>query len=276
MHRSSSGCGASIYTPGVIPEELREQFGNACELVCIQVPKVYDSCLLRQCLVGDKDKENLSENIIFDLDLRKEIDCEIRGRDVEAIVNARVKKLRKFKVIQKKSIPGDPDRKIITFTYELVILFDILLEGGRLITNERAVLKRSETVGPLYCPESLAIIREVEIDDPDNLPTGRRDAIDADDEIVKIEVIARVLDAEVEVDDDCYDTECFAVFTVGLFIIIKCELIVQLVIPAFGFCPPPAPCESVGEPCEIFNSQLPPAFFPPQLDDFISGPGIDC
>lgn len=276
MHRPSSGCGTSIYTPGVIPEELREQFGNACELVCIQVPKVYDSCLLRQCLVGDKDKENLSENIIFDPDLRKEIDISDCEERVEAIVNARVKKLRKFRVIQKKPIPGDPDRKIITFTYELVILFDILLANGNLRRNRRAVLKRTETVGPLYCPESLAIIREVEIDDPEELPTGRNDANDADDEIVKIEVIARVLDAEVEIDDDCYDTECFAVFTVGLFIIIKCELIVQLVIPAFGFCPPPAPCESVGEPCEIFNSQLPPAFFPPQLDDFISGPGVDC
>jgi hypothetical protein len=275
MHRpSTSGCGISLYTPGVIPEELREQFGNACELVCIQVPKVYDSCLLRQCLVGDKDKENLSEGIIFDSDLCKEITPPPQCDRVAGIVNARVKKLRNFKVIQKKCVPGDPDRKIITFTYELVIVFDIVNDRGRVFKNNRTVLKRTETVGPLYCPESLAIIREVEIDDPKDLPVSGNDV---DDEIIKVEIVARVLDAVVDEDScDPYDDECFAVFTVGLYIIIKCELVVQLVVPAFGFCPPPAPCERIGEPCEIFNAQLPPAFFPPQLDEFISGPGIDC
>ncbi|MFZ5966010.1 MAG: hypothetical protein ACOYVK_02375 [Bacillota bacterium] len=270
FRQSSSGCGISIYTPGVIPEELREQFGNACELVCVQVPKVYDSCLLRVCLVGDPTKENTAEGIFFDPDLRQRIDCS-----ADNIVNARIAGLvpNSFRVISKRPVPGDPDRKIITFTYQLRILYDVVFDDGTVTTDNEVLLRRSETVGPLYCPESLAIIRESRVDQSGTIFP----ATDADDEIVKLEIVASVLDAQIERQGlntaDPYDDVCFAVFTVGIYHIIKCELIVQLVIPAFGFCPPPAPCERLGEPCEVFNAQLPPAFFPPQLDDFITGPG---
>ena len=274
MYKKKSGCGISLYTPGVIPEELREQFGNACELVCVQIPKVYDSCLLRLCLIGDCKKENIEENIIFDSDLRVPISCE-----ANSIVNARVVGLVpcSFRVISKKPVPGDPDRKIISYTYQLKIKYDVIFEDGTICKNEELILRRTETVGPLYCPESEAIIRETRIDDHGH-QVGHSE--DVDDEILKLEIIARVLDARIERvncdTSDPYDDVCFAVFTVGVYNVIKCELIVQLVIPAFGFCPPPAPCERLGEPCEIFNAELPPAFFPPQLDDFITGPGIEC
>ncbi|HHY90228.1 MAG TPA: hypothetical protein GX503_01050 [Clostridiales bacterium] len=266
-----ASCGISAYTPGIIPEELREQFGNACELVCIQVPKVYDSCLLRLCLVGDAAKQKPKENIFFDPDLRVRIDC-----CADAIINPRVVGLvpGSFCVISKKSIPGDENRKIISYTYQLKVLYDLILEDGSICRDNEFILRRTETVGPLYCPESEAIIREQRIDQTGaaGIPT------DEDDEIVKLEIIARVLDAKIvkEETDQCAPQEdkCFAVFTIGIYNIIKCELVVQLVVPAFGFCPPPAPCEGVGEPCEIFNSQLPPAFFPPQLDDFITGPDV--
>ncbi|WP_129597647.1 hypothetical protein [Anaerophilus nitritogenes] len=273
MYKSTS-CGTSIYTPGVIPEELREQFGNACELVCVQIPKVYDSCLLRVCLVGNDRKSKSKEGILFDPDLKVRIDCSADG-----IVNPRVVGIvpGSFKVLDKKSMSSDPDRKFITFTYQLRILYDIVFDDGTISRDNELLLRRSETVGPLYCPESLAIIRESKVDQSGIVHPPE----DVDDNIVKLEIIAKVLDAQI-IRDDCktpcdpYDDQCFAVFTVGIYHIIKCELIVQLVIPAFGFCPPPAPCERMGEPCEIFNQELPPDFFPPQLDNFITGPGIDC
>ena len=270
MYKPTS-CGTSIYTPGVIPEELRDQFGNACELVCVQIPKVYDSCLLRLCLVGDSDKAKPEEGIEFDSDLRVRIPCSMDG-----VVNARVVGIvpGSFRVLNKRPVPGDEDRKIISYTYQLKIAYDLVDELGD-VTEHELLLRRSETVGPLYCPESVAIIRERKIDQSG----GPGPEIDADDEIIKLEIVAKVLDVQIERDEmdpyDPYEDVCFAVFTAGIYNIIKCELIVQLVIPAFGFCPPPAPCERLGEPCEIFNAQLPPAFFPPQLDDFISGPGIE-
>lgn len=264
MYKPTS-CGTSMYTPGVIPEELRDQFGNACELVCVQIPKVYDSCLLRLCLVGDPKKAKPKEGILFDAALKVPISC-----DVEAIVNPKVKGLvaDSFKVISKKPVPGDPDRKIITYQYTLKIKYNEVVGGEVVWPPKTLELTRTETVGPLYCPESKAIIME------QTIPGG--EIIDADDEIIKLEIIAKVLDVKIEKEEGPYMDECFAVFTIGIYNIIKCELIVQLVIPAFGFCPPPAPCEQLGEPCEIFNSQLPPEFFPPQLDNFITGPGVDC
>ncbi|PAB60912.1 hypothetical protein [Anaeromicrobium sediminis] len=270
MYKKSS-CGISMYTPGVIPEELRESFGNACELVCVQIPKVYDSCLLRLCLVGDQDKANEEEGIEFDKDLRVRIDCCVDG-----IVNARVVGLvpGSFKIISKREVPGDCDRKIICYTYELKILYDIVCEDGTICKDEVLCLRRSECVGPLYCPDSETIIREQQ-GDRRHHHHHRDDPID--EEIIKLEIIAKVLDVKIELEEcpcDPYEDECFAVFTVGIYNIVKCELVVQLVIPAFGFCPPPKPCEKMGEPCEIFNSQLPPAFFPPQLDDFITGPCV--
>lgn len=268
---NQSSCGISIYTPGVIPEEIREQFGNACELVCVQIPKVYDSCLLRLCLVGDCKKEKPEEGILFDPDLRVRVDCS-----VSSVVNARVVGLvpGSFRILSKRPVSGDPDRKFITYTYQLKILYDLVFDDGTIVPDNMLILRRSETVGPLYCPESEAIIRESRIDQSGTIGTPT----DEDDEIIKLEIIAKILDAQISREGcdtaDPYDDACFAVFTVGVYNVVKCELIVQLVIPAFGFCPPPAPCERLGEPCEIFNAQLPPAFFPPQLNDFITGPGL--
>ncbi len=276
MYRQSpSAHGISLYTPGVIPEELREQFGNAAELVCIQVPKVYDSCLLRLCLVGDCKKEDIDKGIVFDKDLCIPIDCK-----AENVFNARVVGLvdGSFKILQKKKVPGDPNKKIITYTYKLKILYDVCYEDGYITKDNCFELKRCETIGPLYCPESKAIIRESKIDQTGQITTPT----DEDDEIIKLEIVARVLDATIKRENcepcNCDADNCCIIFTIGIYNIIKCELMVQLVIPAFGFCPPPAPCEPKGEkePCEEFNNELPPPFFPPQLDEFISGPGIDC
>jgi hypothetical protein len=253
-----------MYTPGVIPEELREQFGNACELVCVQIPKVYDSCLLRLCLVGDPDKANEAEGIFFDADLRLRIPCSVDG-----IVNARVVGLlpNSFKIIDKREVPGDPNKKIISYTYALEIKYTVVNDEGIPQPEDTLILRRSETVGPLYCPDSETIIRETPYT---NYPV--------DEDIIKLEIIAKVLDVQIDKEEcpctDPYQDVCFAVFTVGIYNIVKCELVVQLVMPAFGFCPPPRPCEKTGDPCEIFNSQLPPAFFPPQLDDFITGPCV--
>lgn len=54
--------------------------------------------------------------------------------------------------------------------------------------------------------------------------------------------------------------------TLGYYIIVKCELIVQLLIPAYSYCPiPDEPCEESEEnPCEIFERTPVPKFYPDQ------------
>lgn len=55
--------------------------------------------------------------------------------------------------------------------------------------------------------------------------------------------------------------------TVGAFIIVKTALMVQLLVPAYGFCPVPPECEELGDVCEQFLERPFPEFFPPQLND---------
>jgi len=66
------------------------------------------------------------------------------------------------------------------------------------------------------------------------------------------------------------------IFTVGIFVVIKVVGEVQLLIPAFGYCPEPPDCEDFIEPlppdlCEIFRdfdrTPFPEDFFPPQFED---------
>ncbi|WP_051569050.1 hypothetical protein [Alkaliphilus transvaalensis] len=61
----------------------------------------------------------------------------------------------------------------------------------------------------------------------------------------------------------------FLVFAVGVFIIVKVVGRVQLLIPAFGFCPEPPDCEEFlpDDVCIDFDEVPFPDFFPPQLED---------
>lgn len=58
-------------------------------------------------------------------------------------------------------------------------------------------------------------------------------------------------------------------FAVGVFIIIKVVGTVQLLIPAFGFCPEPPECEEFSPEgiCDNFDYAPFPDFFPPQFED---------
>ncbi|MCF6465671.1 hypothetical protein [Clostridium sp. Cult2] len=60
-------------------------------------------------------------------------------------------------------------------------------------------------------------------------------------------------------------------FAVGVFIVVKVVGTVQLLIPTFGYCPEPDPCEefSPEDICDDFDYSPFPEFFPPQFDDII-------
>lgn len=59
--------------------------------------------------------------------------------------------------------------------------------------------------------------------------------------------------------------------TIGAFIVVKTALNVQLLVPAYGFCPVPPECEELGDLCEQFMERPFPPFFPPQLSDLGEG-----
>lgn len=64
-------------------------------------------------------------------------------------------------------------------------------------------------------------------------------------------------------------TDGTVIFTVGTFIIVKVVGTVQLLIPTFGYCPEPDPCDefSPQDICEMFDYAEFPDFFPCQMND---------
>lgn len=107
------------------------------------------------------------------------------------------------------------------------------------------------------------------IEIPGQLPEILKDIIifmpEARDEFtfqIVIETASQIL-AEPQIEDGSI------VFQVGVFIIIKVVGRVQLLIPAFGFCPEPPECEEFApdDICIDFESAPFPEFFPRQLED---------
>lgn len=64
-------------------------------------------------------------------------------------------------------------------------------------------------------------------------------------------------------------TEDVLTFAAGVFVIVKVVGTVQLLIPTFGYCPPPDFCEefSPEDICDDFDYLPFPDFFPPQFGD---------
>ncbi|WP_427339126.1 hypothetical protein [Caloranaerobacter sp. DY30410] len=80
---------------------------------------------------------------------------------------------------------------------------------------------------------------------------------------IVVETRSQVLDTPTEIDG-------LLRFAVGTFLIIKVVGRVQLLIPAFGFCPEPPECEEFSPEeniCKQFDYEPFPDFFPPQFED---------
>jgi len=84
---------------------------------------------------------------------------------------------------------------------------------------------------------------------------------------VLVESIFESLQCVGEIVEEDEDEEFCVTAIVGAFIIVKSALMVQLLVPAYGFCPVPPECEELGDICEQFLERPFPPFFPPQLND---------
>lgn len=79
-----------------------------------------------------------------------------------------------------------------------------------------------------------------------------------------------VVETKSQVLGDPIITDGKLIFAVGVFMIIKVVGRVQLLVPAFGFCPEPPECEPFTPDagiCDDFEYQPFPDFFPPQFED---------
>lgn len=78
-----------------------------------------------------------------------------------------------------------------------------------------------------------------------------------DEMFCKVEAVIECLGCDIISPDEIH---C----EVGEYVVIKTALDVQLLVPAYGFCPPPPECEELPTRCEEWFEAPPPPLFPPQ------------
>lgn len=131
-------------------------------------------------------------------------------------------------------IEGQPDFRRARFTIR--IPFNVLCPNGKIIQEG-------------FLPD---ILKDIILYIPD--------ARDEFDFKIVVETKSEILAPPIE-------NECILTFPVGTFVIVKVVGTVQLLIPAFGYCPEPPECTdfSPADVCNSFEYSDFPEFFPPQL-----------
>ncbi|MBU3175160.1 hypothetical protein KPL47_02120 [Clostridium estertheticum] len=231
-----------IARPGVVNKQ--GHLPDPAELVCVEIPKVFDQCLIKRCLVYGCGPDTV------------DTDAELRSDPLD---NPRVfTGCRDFnlKLISVEKIPlkKNPSYKKVIVCFVISFYAEFINCDGE-TKCEFYEINRTEVISKLYCPDSIAQISATTV------PTGK--ASDLDSDIIKLELVAECLDGIFCKDDD---DESVLDVTLGFHLIVKCELIVQLLIPAYGYCPVPCQCEEEFEenPCEKFDRSPVPKFFPDQ------------
>ncbi|GAA0124853.1 exosporium protein CsxA [Clostridium sp. CTA-19] len=228
------------------------------ELVCIEVPKIFDQCLIKRCLVYCAGSDTNTT------------DCELRSNPLinpKIYVNSRDFNLTLISV-EKIPLIGKPGFKKLVISYKISFYSDYIDANG-MNQSELFEINRTDVIGKFYCPDSVAQISASFI------PV--HNAEDLDSNIIKLEMVANALDGRLLKDENCNDV---LDITLGYYIVVKCELIVQLLIPTYGYCPvPKEPCEKEPEenPCERFEKAPIPKFYPDQnLEPLFPDCDCDC
>lgn len=231
-----------IPRPGIVNKQ--GHLPDPSELVCIEVPKVFDQCLIKRCLIyacgpdTDATDEELRSNPLNNPRIFS--GC----RDFQL----------KLTSVEKIPLTKNPSYKKVIVSFVISFNADFIDCNGQ-TQSELFEINRKEVISKLYCPDSIAQISASFV--------PACESSDLDSEIVKLEMVAECLDGTFVREDDC---KTFLDIVLGIHLIVKCELIVQLLIPAYGFCPVPKQCEEEPEEdvCEKFERAPVPKFFPDQ------------
>ncbi|EJO5348100.1 hypothetical protein NRP93_002205 [Clostridium botulinum] len=245
-----------IPRPGFVNKQ--GELPDPVEICCIQVPKVFDQCLKRECLKPTDDCEQLCQQIP-DITDPSQVRCVGCCENLKVIVNS----VTKCPVSNSK-----PGYKKVTINYTVTFDVDVDVEiNGTTETKKlNYSVNRTITAPNLYCPDAIA-----------KTIIGKEctSAEEVDQQFIKVEVVGECLSTDIsKIHCDCTctcsddpnntDQKVFLCITLGLFIIIKCEIVVQLMVPAYGYCPVPEECQASDDPCEEFMEREVPTLYPPQ------------
>lgn len=237
------------FSTSVSPERQQNNRG----IDCIEVPKVFDQCLIRRCLSFGNERTGR-----LDPDLRQVIEGVSPG-DVLSFLGCRNFNIT-INSISKSVLGGEEGFKRVRVNFTVSFLADVELSNGT-IRSIRFRVTRTETAERLYCPEPIAQVAASRVPRQGGEPVS----IDLDPEIVKLEIVAECLEGDFI---NLTGNRVVLEITLGYFLIIKCELIVQLLVPTNGYCPAPPLCSEVAgivSPCEEFRERPVPAFYPAQI-----------
>lgn len=228
--------------PGLVNKQGR--LPDPSELVCVEVSKVFDQCLIKRCLVYAEGPDTVTTDAELRSDPLVNPKRYLSSRDFAVCLSA----------VDKIPVKGDPNFKKVILNYVISFYSDYIDENG-VTQSEFFEIHRTDVIGRFYCPESIAQI---------TASTEADECGEEDTNIIKLEMVAEALDGQI-VEDEA-GNEVLDI-TLGYFIVVKCQLIVQLLIPAYDYCPVPREAcdeEPEEDPCERFERAPVPKFYPDQ------------
>ncbi|HEX2927599.1 MAG TPA: hypothetical protein VHP38_15300 [Ruminiclostridium sp.] len=215
------------------------------ELVCIQVPKVFDQVALRECMHRSFTVYTGGQPLP---------DVDFLGATNFDITNVKV-----LKSEESLTKAGFKKLKIaVTISYD--VTYSV---GGvqRTVTDTPTFVL---TINDIYCPACTTQIGLTGFHQAPNFTA------DLDGSLIKVEAIADAFnDMFITTHHDNSCQNIVLTLDLGAFFIVKCECIVQLLVPAYGYCPvPPEQQNAAALDCTTFNDRtrtpFPTRFFPDQ------------
>lgn len=228
-----------------------DHFPPPNELVCIQVPKIFDQVALRDCLTRTVTLIPGSGvyNPMFSFEGAGDFDI------VEVKIISKTDSMTR---------PGFKKLKIF-----VKVKYNIFYSDGINQLSQPDEAAFNLTVNEIYCPSCLAQIGVI------RYPEAPYETIDEDGQLLKVEGLIEAFN------DAVNSTTGVLTLDVGGFFVVKCACEVQLLIPAYGYCPvPPEQVNAAAQSCRSFNDRqrtpFPTTFFPNQKWNPLDKKECDC
>ncbi len=229
--------------PGIVNK--KNELPDPSELVCIDVPKVFDQCLFKRCLTfAEGDDTNITDE-------------ELRSNPLKNPENFLGCRDFKIKLLSVNKIPikNSPGYKKVVISFRISFCADFI-DTNNTMQSELFEINRTELIPKFYLPDPISQ-KSISF-----LPINNTNST-VDSQIVKLEIVAECLEGVLTKDENNCDV---LDISLGFHLIVKAELMVQLLVPTFNYCPIPNSCEEepFEEPCERFDKAPVPKFYPDQ------------
>jgi hypothetical protein len=215
-----------------------DSFPPPNELVCVQVSKVFDQVALRDCVTRS-----------ITLTAGDGVDDPVFS--YEGVDGFEISDVR---VVSKTDSPSKPGYKRLKLNVK--IKYTVHYSDGENESTKDDEASFYLTINEIYCPSCLAQIGVI------HYPQDQQ-AADGNEAMLKVDALAEAF-------NDALDTATGLLsLDIGAFFVVRCECVVQLLIPSYGYCPmPPEQPNAASQTCTTFNDRtitpFPTTFFPDQ------------